>query len=193
MIADVVDVAWRVARALEECEVDYYIGGSVASSLQSMARSTNDIDFVVDLKPTQVAAFTAALGPEFDVDQVSLEDAARRRTSWNIFHLPTALKIDLMMRKSTPYDVEAFSRRKRFRIDVDVEPYLKTVEDSVLKKLEWFAAGGHESTRQWRDVVELLRVNARTLDEGYLHKWAAHLGVAELVSKARAEALTPRD
>jgi hypothetical protein len=46
VIADVVDVAWRVARALEECGVPYFIGGSVASSLQSTARSTNDIDFV---------------------------------------------------------------------------------------------------------------------------------------------------
>ncbi len=192
MIADVVDVAWRVARCLEEVGVPYYIGGSVASSLQATARSTNDIDFVVDLKPTQVSTLAQVLGPDFSVDEEALVDAARRRTSWNIFHLPTALKIDLLFVKGTPYDREAFARRRRFRIDVDVEPFLKSPEDSVLKKLQWFQDGGGVSTTQWRDVVELLRVNRGTLDEAYLDRWADGLGVRELLGKARSEAANPR-
>lgn len=44
MTPDVLDVALTVARALEEIGAEYYIGGSVASSLQASARSTNDVD-----------------------------------------------------------------------------------------------------------------------------------------------------
>jgi hypothetical protein len=119
-------------------------------------------------------------------------EAARRRTSWNIFHLPTALKIDLILVKDAAFDREEFARRRRFRIDVDVEPFLKTTEDSVLRKLKWFHDGGEASSTQWRDVVELLRVNRGTLDESYLDRWAPELGVDQLLGKARVEAALPR-
>lgn len=95
---DIVDVAWKVAVALEHVGAPYYLGGSVASSLQATARSTNDIDFVVELTPAQVEPLTRELGDEFDVDQEGLLDAIRTRRT---FHLPSGLKIDLMMRKDS--------------------------------------------------------------------------------------------
>lgn len=193
MNADIVDVAWLVATALEHAQVPYYLGGSVASSLQATARSTNDIDFVVELQPEQVVDLARELGPDFAVDDVALKEAARLRRSWNVFHLPTGLKIDLIMRRDTPYDREAFARRRRFRIDVDIDPFVKSVEDSVLKKLEWYVAGGRVSTTQWRDVVELLRVNASRLDDAYLDRWAPALEVSEDLASARREALVPRE
>ena len=125
------------------------------------------------------------------MDEESLVDAIRARGMWNIFHLPSGLKIDLMMRKDTPYDRAAFARRKRFRIDVDLEPYVKSVEDSVLKKLQWFNAGGRVSSTQWRDVVELIRVNRAHLDDNYLDEWAPLLGVGDDLARARAEAAAP--
>ena len=189
---DLVDVAWKVATALEHAGVAYFLGGSVASSLQATARSTNDVDFVVALAPTQVETLARELGPEFSIDEESLAEAARSRTSWNVFHLPSGLKIDLMMQQDTPYDREAFSRRRRFRIDVDIDPFLKSIEDSVLKKLQWFNAGGGESSTQWRDVVELLRVNQGLLDDTYLDRWAPELAVTGELRRAREEARSPR-
>lgn len=41
------DVALRVAAALEAVGCEYFVGGSVASSLQGEPRATNDIDIVV--------------------------------------------------------------------------------------------------------------------------------------------------
>lgn len=187
---DIVDVAWKVARALEHVGVAYYLGGSVASSLQATARSTNDIDFVVELAPSQVREFARELGEQFSVDEEALEEAARLRTSWNVFHLPSGLKIDLLMRKDTDYDREAFSRRRRFRIDFDIDPFVKSTEDSILKKLQWFNAGGRVSSTQWRDVVELLRVNRGRLDEAYLARWSATLGLEEQLAAARSDALS---
>jgi hypothetical protein len=189
---DIVDVAWKVAVALEHVGAAYYLGGSVASSLQATSRSTNDIDFVVELRAAQVPDFVRELGSEFDVDEESLVEAIQAGGMWNIFHLPSGLKVDLMMRKDTPYDRTAFERRRRFRIDVDIDPYVKSVEDSVLKKLQWFNAGGGLSSTQWRDVVELLRVNHGRVDDNYLDEWAAVLGVAQELSRARAEAAAPK-
>ena len=188
MTPDVLDVALAVARALETIGVDYFIGGSVASSLQASARSTNDVDFIVQMLPQHAQALADALGPEYSVDVDALADAVRSNWSWNIFHLESGIKIDLMMRQSTPYDLTAFARRRRFKIDIDCEPFLKSVEDSILKKLQWYRDGGEQSSTQWRDVVELLRVNRGELEESYLDVWATDLRVGDLLTRARQEA-----
>ena len=44
--SDPIGIALRVARALTAVGADYFLGGSLASSLQGEPRSTNDIDFV---------------------------------------------------------------------------------------------------------------------------------------------------
>jgi hypothetical protein len=76
------DIALRVARTLEQLGIAYFLGGSLASSLQGEPRATNDIDLVVDLDTAKVEAFASALGGDFDVDQEALIDAFRRGKSW---------------------------------------------------------------------------------------------------------------
>ena len=41
---DVVDVTLLFTAALERCGIEYFLGGSLASSLQGEPRSTNDVD-----------------------------------------------------------------------------------------------------------------------------------------------------
>lgn len=69
---------------------------------------------------------------------------------------------------------------------------MKSVEASVLKKLQGFSAGGRVSTTRWRDVEALIRVNGARLDDTYLDGWARVLGVDSDLALARAEATTPR-
>ena len=53
MMQDILDVALLVAQAIEEAGGEYFVGGSVASSLQGEQRATNDIDFVVIRENTE--------------------------------------------------------------------------------------------------------------------------------------------
>ncbi len=78
---DVIRVALQCAEAFEQVRVGYFLGGSLASSLQGEPRATNDIDFVVDLQPHQIESLAQALGSEFEVDVESLRDATSRRGS----------------------------------------------------------------------------------------------------------------
>lgn len=175
---------------LERIGVPYFVGGSLASSLQGEPRATNDIDLVVDLAPSAVGALREALGPDFEVDEEALADAVRRRGSWNIFFLPLTYKIDLFQKGTTPFDESEFSRRRRFDLGAGRHIWLESPEDSALRKLLWYRQGGEVATHQWRDVVQLLRTSPR-LDERYLDEWAAALGIADLLAKARAEAFAP--
>jgi hypothetical protein len=64
---------------------------------------------------------------------------------------------------------------------------VKSPEDTVLRKLLWYRQGGSVSERQWRDVVEVLRVSGAEMDHGYLTGWAERLGITALLERARAE------
>ena len=185
---DAIDVAIAVARAVESAGGAYFIGGSLASSLQGEPRATNDVDVVVEMPLGLVRAFVRALGGDFEVDEQMLRETFLRGACCNIFYLPLLTKVDIFPLGASPFDRSEFARRQ----PVEVRPsgerlVLKTPEDTVLRKLLWFREGGEVSDRQWRDVIQVLRVNAARLDAGYLETWARRLHITDLLDRAGAE------
>lgn len=188
---DAIDVALAVARAIESVGGQYFVGGSLASSLQGEPRATNDIDVVVRLPLAKLRAFADALGQDFEVDLDMVRDAVLRGGSCNVFYLPLLTKVDLFAVGGEPFDESEFSRRRAVVVRSSGEMLvLKSPEDSVLRKLLWYQAGGGVSDRQWRDVVQVLRVTGSALDVAYVEGWAARLGISELLVGARAESMT---
>ena len=62
-----------------------------------------------------------------------------------------------------------------------------SAEDCLISKLQWYREGGEVSDRQWNDIGGILVQNP-DLDWEYVNGWAARLGVADLLAKARVEA-----
>jgi hypothetical protein len=188
-VVTALDVALRVAAALEAVGCAYFVGGSLASSLQGEPRATNDIDLVVAMMPHRVRAFAEELGPDFEVDQDMLRDALTRGSCANIFYLPMVTKIDLFALGPSRYDEVEFSRRRKVTVRASGEQlFVKAPEDTVLRKLLWYRQGGEVSHKQWRDVVEVLRVSGAEINRQYLVTWAEKLGVEDLLARAQAEA-----
>ena len=50
--------------------------------------------------------------------------------------------------------------------------WVTSPEDQVLRKLDWHRSTGHESERQWRDVVGILRIHGAVIDRIYLDETA---------------------
>ena len=188
---DAIAVAMRVGAAIEQAGGRYFVGGSLASSLQGEPRATNDIDVVVDLPIARIPDLVAALGGDFEVDEDALRGALAQTLSCNIFYLPVVMKVDLFGVGGSPFDVGEFDRRRRVLVrPPDGTLVVKSPEDTVLRKLLWYVAGGGVSDRQWRDVVEVLRVSAAELDRTYLATWAARLHLTELFERALTESGT---
>jgi hypothetical protein len=188
----VLTVALRLGRAFDAVGIPYYIGGSVASSIIGEQRFTNDIDIAVMMTDEQIAPFTQQLGSEFDVDELSLHEELRRRGSWNIIHRSTGLKIDLFFSKHDSLDCTSFNRRRAVEVNAAGERlYLPTAEDMILRKMLWFIDGGQVSERQWRDVIQMMRLVGPNLDNPYLDQWADWLDLQKLLGKARQEVANP--
>jgi hypothetical protein len=185
---DGIAVALWVARAIEAAGGLYFVGGSLASSLQGEPRATNDIDIVLELPIGRIGEFVRELGPEFEVDVDMLRQALLDARSANIFYLPSVMKIDLFAVGPGPFDEVEFARRRPVQVGVGTDTLVvKSPEDTVLRKLLWYREGGGVSDRQWRDVVEVLRVSGGGMDRGYMIAWAEKLGIIALLDRALAE------
>ena len=190
---DNVPVIRDVAGALRQLGVAFALGGSWASSLQGDARTTHDADITAEPFPGQEATFAAAFGPDYYVSQIAIREAIHRQSSFNVIHLPSGFKVDVFIRKNTPFARSVLARRKPSIIPGDPPEPIDVVspEDIILLKLEWFRLGGETSDRQWGDVLGVLRVQAERLDDAYLDHWAAELNVGDLLAKARVAASPP--
>lgn len=184
-IADPLAVAARVAAVLDVLGLRYSIGGSLASSFSGEPRSTLDIDMVVAFDESHVAALASALDDEFYVDAGALARAARNRSSANVIHSASSVKVDLFVAGGTVLDDELLARRVAVSTgDRSQQLWFHSAEDILLQKLRWFRRGGETSDRQWRDVLGLVRVQAERLDRSYLEAGATRLGVADLLARA---------
>jgi hypothetical protein len=180
----------RVVAILDRLGIPYLIGGSLASAAWGTSRTTADADLVVDLPATQIEALARELESEFYVSRGAMLEAVRERRSFNAVHLESPFKIDFFVLGTSAFDREEFARRDLHSLGPSDAPrvMLKTPEDTVLRKLEWFRKGGEVSEHQWKDVLGVLAVCRGRLDEAYLDRWASELEVADLLKKARQEA-----
>ncbi|MDH3254311.1 MAG: hypothetical protein OEM62_04905 [Acidobacteriota bacterium] len=188
MTADPIDIALRVAHVLETHDIRYVVGGSLASSMSGEPRSTLDVDLVVELSEENIEAVVAALGKDFYSDTEALRRAVRDKSSANLIHLATSIKVDLFVMGGSPADGEQMDRRQHVQVAADPDRflYVYTPEDILLQKLRWYRMGGETSDRQWRDILGIVLVQGDRLDLTYVRRSAEHLEVSELLERALA-------
>lgn len=184
-----VEVTLKVTGVLERLGVSYLIGGSLASTLYGMVRTTQDSDIVADMRLEHLAPFVAALRDEFFVDDEMIAEAIQRRSSFNIIHRETMFKVDVFIPRARPFLQAQLARAQRqtFVFETEVGAKFASPEDTILSKLEWYRMGGEVSERQWRDILGVLKTQAGELDLTYLRQWADDLKVGDLLERALKE------
>jgi len=159
----------------------------VCSSAYGIPRATLDIDIVADIDISHVNAFIRALEGEFYVNAEMVRGAIEDKSSFNIIHLETMIKVDFFVPEDSPFEKEIFRRRRKEIIGESNEFYFASPEDVILKKLDWYKRGGEISENQWNDVLGVLRVQGSALDMEYLNSWASRLNLVDLLDKATTE------
>jgi hypothetical protein len=187
-------IAGLVVDVLAGLGVRYLVGGSLASSLHGIPRATHDVDLVVDLQDDHVLPFVRALEGTFYVDEGRVRESVRCRSSFNVIHLETMLKVDIHLLTDDPASQREMARRELYRVSDELphDLFVASAEDTILRKLPWFRLGGSTSDRQWQDILGILAVQGDTLDSDYLETQAEALGVSDLLSKIlKADRRTP--
>ena len=149
--------------------------GSFALAYYATPRMTRDLDFVVALTERDIPSLSAAFERDFYIDAETASAAVRSERLFNLMHLASGIKIDMIVRKADAYRQLEFERR----VPVDfagVRTWIVTREDLILSKLIWARDG--KSELQLRDIRSLLQT-APDLD--YTRVWAQKLGVLQLL------------
>jgi hypothetical protein len=108
-----------------------------------------------------------------------------------VIHYQTLFNVDVFPLRDDDYSRLSLARR-RFEqcLSFGPEPLecaVATAADTILRKLEWYRAGGETSERQWNDLRGVLKVSGPRLDLGYLRQWAPYLKVDDLPEQLLGE------
>jgi hypothetical protein len=179
-------VTCLVADILQTQKIAYFVTGSIASGIIGEPRSTNDVDFVVELNHAQAQDFVVSFQQEFYLSSEAIQNAIAQRKSFNLIHLETAHKVDFFVSSQDAYAQEQMRRRQAVTVSQNPEHrlYIASAEDILISKLNWYVQGNEVSDRQWRDILGILKIQSTRLDYSYLRQWAGQLHLSPLLEKA---------
>jgi hypothetical protein len=169
----------KIVEALDRLEISYLVTGSVAAMAYGEPRLTNDIDIVAGIDERHVAGLLAAFPPEeFYLSEEMIREAIHRRLQFTIIHPASGLKIDIIVRKDTPFDESRFSRIRRIRPAESYFANFAAPEDIIVMKMKYYLEGGSE--KHLRDITGILKISREEVDMAYIELWSRVLGLTEV-------------
>ena len=99
MLTEPIRVTLLVVEALNDLNIPYFVGGSLATAIHGVARATMDVDLIADMRAEHAQPLVRALGSDFYADAEMMRDAVRGRSSFNVIHKPTMFKVDVFIPK----------------------------------------------------------------------------------------------
>jgi hypothetical protein len=171
------DVLGLVSDRLSAGGLPFMLTGSFALAYYATPRMTRDLDIVVALHERDVDALVAAFASDFYIDADAARTAVSSERMFNLMHLESGVKVDLIIRKSSEFRQVEFARRQPVTI-AGIRTWIVSCEDLILSKLVWALESNSELQR--RDIHQLL---AEAIDLDYIRKWAPQLGVTTLLDE----------
>lgn len=166
---------------LEAVGLRWYLTGSEALGAYAAPRQTADTDVVVDLPAGE---FERVFAPFEDAFAVARPIRTPGRWLASLVSLGGWGKTDIVLRDDDPWGRAALERRRRFDHPAYGPVWLSSPEDLLLAKLEWSEG---TSELQLRDCAALVRSNPG-LDQAYLDRHAAALGLTDLLARVQDDA-----
>ncbi|MEQ9669835.1 hypothetical protein [Coleofasciculus sp. G2-EDA-02] len=182
-IQDSAQLAVKLHPIFTALSIPYYITGGIAAIAYGEPRTTQDLDLVIGISPTDIDRLTDALSEcSFSVPSVV---KLGRMKILQITDMESISRADLLITGTEEFDRLKFDRRRVIEFE-DTRLYFASPEDVILSKLRWRKSSGSE--KQWRDVLGVLKVQGEQLDFDYLWEWAENLGLTLDLDRAFTEA-----
>ena len=174
------EILKTVTKDLHDAGMAYMITGSVAMNYYAFPRMTRDIDIVIELQDNDTATLVNLFMGDFYIYPDSIAEAIRNRGMFNIIHNEYVLKIDFIVKKSTPYRNMEFQRKRHILIE-EIPMWIVSPEDLILSKL-WWSRDSHSEV-QIGDIKNLF-ASVNDLDIAYIDRWVAEMGLQDIYRKA---------
>jgi hypothetical protein len=176
-------------RRLNQAGISYMLTGSMVSNYWGIPRTTHDLDFVVQLPPTDVPKLIQAFHSNFYLDEAAIRAAYQPPFQFNAIDKRSPLKVDFWLLKPVSFERQMFARRIRTTVFGEVA-WIATAEDVILHKLYWNRLT--PSQRQLGDAAGVVSVQKDRLDVAYLRSWASELNVGDTLEDLLTGRIKPK-
>jgi hypothetical protein len=110
------DIVRDASQRLERGGLEYMLTGSMAMNYYAQPRMTRDIDIVVALGPQHADTIMQLFASDYYVAREAVSSSIERESIFNLIHQASVIKVDCIVRKSSPYRIIEFGRRSRITI-----------------------------------------------------------------------------
>jgi predicted nucleotidyltransferase len=174
------DVMLLVADALNREKIPAMLVGSFSSNYYGIPRSTEDVDFVIQIESNLTADFAQILGAQFEAEsQLSFEtNTGTQKQEFNV--KGTGFKLELFKLSDDAFDQQRFKNRRRVMV-AGREVWFPRVEDVIVMKLRW------GRTKDKEDVKDVMHVQRGKLDWNYIEDWCRQHGSLGRLLELRKE------
>jgi hypothetical protein len=190
-----IDLLKHAVDALERIRIPYMIVSSYACFAYGESRTTQDIDIVIELFPSQIKPlFDAFPAPDFYVSEQAIRDALKYRSPFNILHPSSSNKIDFLFPRDNDWGRSQFERKTSARILPDQPVSIACPEDIIVGKLWFYSEGG--SDKHLRDIASILKISGDSIRRPAIEKWARQYGYTSVWEKCLsklAESQAPKE
>jgi len=176
-------------RRLNHADISYMLTGSMVSNYWGIPRTTHDLDFVIQLPPSNISKLVGAFRSDFFMDEAAVLAAYRPPYQFNAIDTRSPLKVDFWLLKPDPFEREMFGRRLQ-TVVFGENAWIATAEDVILHKLYWNLLTPSE--RQIGDTAGVASVQKNHLDVEYLRRWAKELDVSATLDDLLAGRIRPK-
>jgi len=174
------DVIKKIITDLEKRKIPYLISGGFAVNVWGRIRTTHDLDVIIAVTTKDIEALKKIfVSDEFYFPEEAAKDAVLLKSTFNVIHHETGLKIDFWILQDGIFGKSQMRRRVKAKF-LGQPIYFVSPEDLILIKLKWYKES--ESDRHFFDALSVYQTQKR-LNKKYLKKWTELLGVSEIFNK----------
>jgi predicted nucleotidyltransferase len=174
------DVMLQVVDALNREKIPAMLVGSFSSNYYGIPRSTEDVDFVVQIDANLTGDFARILGERFEAEPQLMFETNTGTQKQEFKVKGTDFKLELFRLSNDPFDQQRFRTRQRVMV-AGREVWFPRAEDVIVMKLRWCRAKDKE------DVKDVMYVQHGKLDWSYMENWCRqHGSLARLQELRRA-------
>ena len=164
---------------LEAGGFNYFITGSVASTLYGEPRLTHDIDLVIMLKVTEITTFIHAF-PDSDFycppsEVIRVELARKMFAHFNLIHHDTGYKADVYPFTGNALHSWAFKKKERIEFNAKLKFWVAPPEYVIIRKLQYYREGGSE--KHLSDIKKMVIAQGSKIQTKDLQQWIEHFGL----------------
>ena len=174
------DVMLVVVDALNREKIPAMLVGSFSSNYYGIPRSTEAVDFVIQIDSNLTTDMARILGGQFEPDsQFTFEtNTGNQKQEFKV--KGTDFKLELFRLSEDPFDQQRFKTRQRVLV-AGRDVWFPRAEDVIVMKVRWRRAKDKE------DVKDVMFVQHGKLDWDYMENWCRQHSSLSTLQELRRE------